>query len=178
MNLVDELKTYCQKSTMFLWPMLNFGNGVKPLATYMLINDVEYSKPTLIALFLNKGSNYKNVKSAIMKHECFEYMNSEDMYDYYLFNMEKFHHDYLLVVNGKYSHLSAEAKALILFNTDTILVNAALYPSSYYEMYKDELEININEKEGPELLDLPDFHGNEKISLPKALTSKFKMLEF
>jgi hypothetical protein len=176
-DLVDDLKTYCQKSTMFLYPMLGLPANIKPISTYLLIEDVEFKAPCLIALFSNKSVNYLNLKNQINSNKYFEYKITDDVYDYYIFNCEPFKEEYLKIINGKYSKLSKLSKVKIVSNSANNLTQIALYPERYYNLYEEELEINLDGEEGPELLDLPDFKVNEIIHVSDKIKNTLKQLQ-
>lgn len=176
-NLVDDLKTYCQKSTMFLYPMLGLPAYIKPIATYLQFENVTFKTPCLIVLFERNPSHLKYL-SEIKRHKNFEYVVTEDTYDYVIFNMKEYELDYLKVINGKYSHLSQSAKVKISGTLNNKLATAAMYPDAHYHLYESELEIFItNKEEGPELLDLPNF-DNETLCVPSYIRETLSTVEF
>ena len=163
MDLVEDLKTYRQKSTMFLWPMLALPTNIKPISTYLIVDGIETDTPVLYALFPNTTMKNVLLKQSIMSHKMFEYVINDGDFDIVVFNLNEIDKDYLYVINGKYSHISQSNKVKIVSSTKNKLAEIGLYPSKYYDLYRDELEIDFDEKEGPELLDLPDFNCNEKL---------------
>ena len=169
MDLVEDLKAYTQKSTMFLWPMLALPTNIKPISTYLIVEGIKTDSPLLYALFSKSVSGNANNKKTLMNHPMFEYNIVDGDFEIVVFNLEKIKNDYLLVINGKYSHISQSNKVKIISTSKSKLSDIALYPSNYYDLYKNELEIEFNEKEGPELLDLPDFNGNERLHVSEKI---------
>lgn len=171
MDLVEDLKTYCQKSTMFLFPMLGLPTNIKPISTYLIVDGIKSDNALLYALFPKSISGNANNKKTLMQHPMFEYNIVDGDFEIVVFNLEPIKNDYLLVVNGKYSHISQSNKVKVIGASRNKLADIGLYPSKYYDLYKNELEIEFNEEEGPELLDLPDFNGNEKLHVSEKIQS-------
>ena len=178
MDLVEDLKTYTQKSTMFLWPMLALPTNIKPISTYLVIEGVDFKIPMLFALFAKNTPNFANIKKEMMKHEQFEYLIGDGDFEIFMFNFSNKEQDFLYVINGKYSHLSQSSKVKIISTSKSKLTEIGLYPSNYYDLYKEELEIEFNEKEGPELLDLPDFNCNERLHVSERTKGYISKIAF
>lgn len=169
-NLEDELKKETQKSYMFLWPLLNLPTNIKPINTYLGFKDANTDKPLIIGMFHKDLFNYKQQKRILVQNKNYQVYLSEDGFDYFIFELKDYKHDYALIINGMYSDVSQRTKNRIIGSSTHTLTGLALYP----EETRKEIAELFNTKEGPkEILGPPNF-DTEILTVSERLVRLFK----
>lgn len=167
-------------SFLFLYPILQLNNKIKPLGTYMEIQglDLRYS---LTCVFHKNQIGFKTSWLKLMKeHDLFQgHFIDNDDFHYLLFDFL----DYTPVVNkikkGEYSKIHPDFKFIMCQNQNT-LTHMGLYPDQYYSNVAYDLDVDIEVLiNGVELMPPPN-EDNEYLNVPESLKKMIsaELLEF
>ena len=156
-------------SFLFLYPILQLNNNIKPLGTYMEIKglDLRYS---LICMFHEKQAGLKSTWLKEMKeHTLFQgHFVDEDDYHYVLFDLMNYSPIINIIKKGKYSTIHPDFKFIMCQNKST-LTHMGLYPDQYYSDVAYDLVIDIEVIiKGVELMPPPN-EDNEYLKVPEAI---------
>ena len=169
-NLEDELKKETQKSYMFLWPLLNLPTNIKPINTYLGFKDANTDKPLIIGMFHKDLFNYKQQKRILVQNKNYQVYFIDEGFEYFVFELKDYKHDYTLIINGMYSDVSQRTKNRIIGSSVHKMTGLALYPDDI----RNEIADLFNVKEGPkEILGPPNFE-TELISASERMIKLFK----
>ena len=168
-----EIKTinrdYFQKSKLFLYPTLGIrkGQSVSLIETYVGWEDkISMHDCKLICVYyLRKDPEFINFeKTKLLNNRYFkEFFEVEDDRGVYVFDLREFKEDWPHFIAGKYSKFSNKLKNYIVNfqprNTvNYSYVNSFVYPSKYFGIYKELLNIELETLVSVgELCDKPDF---------------------
>lgn len=172
----DVYKSYFQKSSVFLYPLLNIPKNYgavnkRPKKTYIASKNT--FKPEDMKLFaVYEDSNDSNWKiyfeKVLLKNKNVEgyFTNGDDIV--VMFNMESFKEDMRHFLNGKYSMFSTEARRSIssyygVQTPEWAYLESFLYPSKYFKDYAKILE--VDEEILKEVGELCDKYDLEKETL-------------
>ena len=146
---------YFQKSKVFLYPLLALGRGIKyvPRETYCAWEDV-YSTDDMMLLCVYKcklTADFKKFANRhLIAHPLFrDHISLDDKRQMFIFNFDKYSHDYKNFIKGKYSQYSINAKISILEFFETAeeeqiqYIQGFLQPDEVHEAYAEDLNVNI-----------------------------------
>jgi hypothetical protein len=163
---------YEQKSLIFLYPFLNLPKALKPVGTYLFLENFQIENGTnLICLFHNESEEYKENKKSILLSPFYELTIVDHEFDIVIFNFESMADDYNKIVNGNYQDLSTSSKNFLMIKTDYLCVMHALNPSIYYNEYAEYLECDPELLEGHALV-MPPEKQNETLVVTKEIRSQ------
>jgi hypothetical protein len=155
---LEDIKQSVQISKVFILPLINLSQKVKPIETYLAIEGLEiYDGYTLILLFHNEDPTYPEQLKEIQANKHYDFHISDAEFDIVIFDMSELDVDYDLIINGHYSSLSQTAKVLINYHGITnkkALIG--IHPEYYYEQYANLLDVNVNTIKGHELMPPPN----------------------
>jgi hypothetical protein len=175
-------KKYFQKSTFFLYPLLNIPKTILPKNTYITWEDT-YGIDDLVFICkfdkFNSETQIKTEKVHLKGHPLLkETMTLEDGGTIYFFKFEKYSKLWHNFVNGKYSKISKNHKLEIIKfykkgSFTGTLIKSYLFPEDYYADYAELLNVPLEVlMESGELADAPDLK-QENLNL-KSLIKKQK----
>lgn len=167
-NELDILKEYSQKSTLFLFPLLNVKANIKPLGTYFGIHGFNNGNNNLICMYYNKEKDYQNLKNSLQYLDEFEVYVTEGDYDIFVFNMSNIGDNYTKIINGSYSKIDQGLKIKITCKDTKSMAVKGLYPEQFYSDYAEWLEIPVEQITGNELLSSPDLSA-ETLTVAKSV---------
>lgn len=172
LKLIEQIKTYIQKSKAFIWPLLKI--KTEPLETYFKFDHIQNNNERLlIALFYNKDEEYLKNKELIISNKNYDFIFSDKEYDYITFNCNFIQKDYDKIINGKYSSLSKETAFYLYINSKNKTVLAAINPRNYYLLYETALNLPTNSLKNCELLSKPNL-AEETIHVNKKILNQIK----
>ena len=151
---------YFQKSKVFLYPLLDLGRGIKyvPRETYCVWEDV-YSSEDMMFLCVYKSKLSVAFKSFanrhLIAHPLFrDHISLEDNRQLFIFNFDKYKHDYNCFLKGKYSQYTINGKLSILefFEPETTqtadtsqlnYIQGFLEPDEVHDAYAKALNVDV-----------------------------------
>jgi hypothetical protein len=152
--MIKEYPTYFQKSLFFLYPLLDIKTSkIFPENTFLILEGyIEEKDCKILCSYDNKQhagfSDFE--KNNLLSSKYFiEKIEIDDLEKaIYIFNLEDYCDDYQLFINGEYSKMSNDTKMIILnfYKFGTLqyeYIKSFLYPSKYYEVYADVLNVDI-----------------------------------
>lgn len=134
--------TYVQKSTMFLYPLLNLPATIQPVNTYMFIQGFVMNDGYSMVCLLNRTSKtFQDDLNQMRRNKYFDINLTDDDFEIVIFDMSSLKDDYNKIYNGTYSELSREAAILITYHNRTKypLAVVALRPDEHYQKMADIL---------------------------------------
>jgi hypothetical protein len=183
----DVYKSYFQKSSVFLYPLLNIPKnyGVvnkRPKKTYIASkNTFKPEDLKLFAVYENSDdSNWKiYFERVLLKNKNVEgyFTNGDEII--VLFSLDNFREDLEHFLNGKYSKFSNEARKAIssyygVQTPEWAYLESFLYPSKYFKDYAKILD--VDEEALREVGELCNKYDLEKetlnLEIPEQLISK------
>ena len=146
---------YFQKSKVFLYPLLDLGRGIKyvPKETYCAWEDV-YSTDDMMFLCVYKCKltlDFKKFANRhLIAHPLFrDHISLATNRQLFVFNFDKYSHDYKNFLKGKYSQYSINGKISILEFFETAeeeqvqYIQGFLQPDEVHEAYAIDLNVDI-----------------------------------
>jgi hypothetical protein len=182
--MIKSLYTkYTQKSRIFLYPFLDIKRGVSVTPIESYISWTGLSKPEdknlICVYYLRDDDEFKLFE----KHKLLNNKKFTSFYELpeqkaaYVFNLESEGELFDLFLQGKYSMIPEDKKKKILNffagnKHNHSMINSYLNPQSYFQIYADLLNVDVNLlKSVGELCSQPDF-------VKENLTSDVKHIEF
>jgi hypothetical protein len=174
---IDDLSKYkdVNKSTIFLYSLLQVKSEIEPEGTYMNIDDCDIGQNmNLICLFYTDQEGFEFLDKQLRDHKQFSFLRDDrDGFRYYVMDFSMHYAIYKSVEQGRYSELPNNSKTVIMFS-DHPIGRMGVSPESYYQEFSDNLEVSIEElKEKGEIISPPD-EENETLVLPSDMTELFK----
>ena len=174
---IDTLSKFkdVNKSTIFLYTLLQIKSNAVPAGTYMGVNGCSIFKDmNLICLFHVGQEDFYEVDKELIAHSQFDVkVEDSDGFCYYVMDFSTLPAIYNAVKKGRYSKLSINAKTAITF-TDHPLGLIGVSPELYYDEFSEKLNISVEQlKRKGELLEPPN-QENETLNLSKDMQERFK----
>jgi len=146
---------YFQKSKVFLYPLLDLGRGIKyvPKETYCIWEDV-YSTEDMMFLCVYKSKLSLDFKKFANKHLIAhplfrDHISLEDNRQLFVFNFDKYKHDYNCFLKGRYSQYTINGKISVLEffekaqEEQVQYIQGFLEPDEVHDAYAEALNVDI-----------------------------------
>jgi hypothetical protein len=145
---------YFQKSKVFLYPLLNLKKGIDfvPEQTYVCWDNLYHINDRKFMCLYNAEMNieFLNFQERFLTtHPLIEaYFNLGDNKHVYVFNMNRYKHDFDSFVEGKYSKFSIDTKRTIKdffggVGNIADYVKSFLKPDEFHEIYAEALGVEL-----------------------------------
>ena len=167
-------KKYFQKSTFFIYPLLNIPKTIIPTLTYLSWKDEIGIKDKMLICRFKKFITKEEIdfeKEHLLNHPLYRnYYDLEDDTRIYIYDISKYNTMLSHFIYGQYSKINDEIKKKIISYykkgaPTSILITSYLYPEEYFDTYSELLDVSVNIiKETGQLIDLPDL-SKEKLML-------------
>jgi hypothetical protein len=124
------------KSTVFLYAILQLEDICKPLNTYLYLNQEEVHKDRyLFAMFNSSQEGYSKCKKQIEGHELWDFcLTDENGFDIHVFTLEKYFKYFDQILSGNYAAIETEFK-LILGHENHPIAAIGMHPEEYHSNY-------------------------------------------
>lgn len=169
MSIKSLYKEYFQKSRVFLYPALEIkrGSSIMPIQSYMAWEgNYDLQDRKLICLYYTRDDEEfvrferQKLVGNILFHDFIQIDQEKGVY---VFDFKTMAPDWDLVLEGKYSKLSAVHKKKVkgyygIYNANFVYIESYLNPEKYYSIYAEMLGVDVEDlQKVGELCSKPDF---------------------
>lgn len=165
-KIILDLKT-TNKSSIFLYPLLQLAPDIKPIETYLGFEGFE-DRSILVCLFHISMERFPVHLKSMEKHPMFDLHISDDDYHYVIFDFTLTPKVYNAVKTGNYSTIDGNARTILTLKGGQ-MVQLGLNPEAFYHQFAEQFEHPIElVQANVELVSPPDIqneylHINNKI---------------